>query len=303
MTRHWLLTALLLFTPAAAFAQASPAADGQHLVREVELTGLTRPDGKDSTLRVVLPVSAAQAWPTVLFLHGWSAEPIYYQTLANNLASRGFAVALFDQVDRFDYDLPDWIQGAGVSVDALEAAASDPTSPLFGEIDLSNLAVMGHSYGGVTTICFAAVDARVKVAVALTPGADMQQRDLFLNLARQVTVPLLVVGAEFDPVVTPYLWALPGFRSALTPHRLYVEIARGEHNNISDADIRFPVWRPFSRRWVWTVAPAEQRRISRSYATAWIEHHTGVRADTGGWTDGRQASADFRAAILSRWSR
>lgn len=296
---------LIVWTASLAGAQvADPAADGVHLLRRETIAGLTRPDGEGSTMQVVLPAGAGAARPTVLFVHGWFAEPDYYTGLAENLASRGFAVALFDNVDRFELDLEQWIVGARRALDALEQAAADPASPLFGELDLARLAVMGHSYGGSTTIALAALDARVKVAVALTPGAERRNHERLMALAAQDRVPTLVVGAELDPVVTPWVWALPAFRRlpAATP-RLYVEIAGGEHVNVCDVDVWFWVWRPLSMRFQRTASPEQQRELSRRYATAWLEHHLGITPDQGGWTDGSAAAADFQAELLSRYAR
>lgn len=300
--RGWPLVALAsCLAPAA--AQSDPAAGGPHLLRQESIEGLRRPDGRTSSLKVLLPVGAAAARPTVLFVHGWSAEAEYYRGLAENLATRGFAVALFDQVDKFELDIDRWVGAARGALDALEHANADPASPLFGELDTARFAVMGHSYGGATTVGMAALDPRVKVAVALTPGIEPRRRPRFEQLAAGVRVPLLVVGCELDPIVSSWGWALDAFRLAPIADKQFVEIAGGEHNNFTDIPFVFWVWRPFSRTWQRTIPPARQQELSRRYATAWLEHHLSVQQDPGGFTDGSAARRDFLSGALSRFAR
>jgi len=298
------LTGLLAGAPASAQTsshpgQSDPASAGGELVIHVPIPDVPRPDGDVADLDVILPVDP-KPWPTILFVHGWSAEPHYYTGLAEQLASRGFAVAMFDQVDRFELDLDQWRTGGQSALDALERATSDPASPLYGQLDLSQLGVLGHSYGGATTIALAATDPRVKVAVALTPGVDRRETAKLMAYAEQVTLPLLVLGAEFDPIVPVWRFPRPAFQRVPSQRRLYVEIARGEHNNFTDLDFGF--YAPTLIGWRRTISPEEQRRISRGWSTSWLEHHTGQRAWPE-WVDGRRAQARWVDGELSRWQR
>ena len=281
----------------------SPAATGAHTVVKDTLTGLARPDGKASELAIHRPLDASVPRPVVLFVHGWSAHPDHYRGLIENLASRGFVVAAFDQIDTYELDLELWRRAAASALDALTAAAADPQSPLFGALDLDRLAVMGHSYGGSTTLALAATDPRVKVAVALTPGCDRRYRDQLLELAGRVRVPTLIVGGEFDPVTPVRLFARPAFELLPASERLYVELARTEHVALTDYDFGYYVFRVRYGGWVRTMRAEQVRLLSRSYANAWIEHHLGVRTDTQGYVDGQAAAADEHAGNLSRYRR
>lgn len=303
MIRVVSLVVFALCAVGAAGAQ-DPAQDGPEAVTKVTLAGLQRPDGTPSNLEVTLPLANHRAWPVVLFVHGWSAKPEHYTGLVENLASRGFAVANFDQIDRFEGDLRLWEQAGKTAIDGLVAAAANPNSPLFGLLDLSQLAVMGHSYGGSTTTCLAASDPRVKVAVALTPGCqEGRSRTHLLQRATQVEIPILVIGAEFDPIVRASRFARPAFNSLRSAReKLYVEIARAEHLTVTDYDIGYWQWTPLRfPRWTRTRAPNEVRAVSRRYATGWIEHHLGIRADTLGLVDGSRAAQDAASRSLSRW--
>ena len=212
-------------------------------------------------------------------------------------------VAGFDQIDPIDLDLDRWRQAGVTALDALEAAQTDPGSPLFGALDLSRLAVVGHSYGGSTTLSLAATDPRVKVAVALTPGCEWSHREALLQRVAQIRVPTLIVGGEIDPFAPVRFYARALFDQVQAGERLYVELARTEHTAVSDYALVYPWFNLPSGGWVLTMPAAKVRRLSRNYANAWLEHHLGVRADTQGYVDGQTAAAELAAGDLSRVQR
>ena len=51
-----------------------------------------------------------------------------------------------------------------------------PSSPFFGAVDGSRVAMTGHSFGGLTTFLVAAQDPRVSVAVAMAPAAPSDRQ-------------------------------------------------------------------------------------------------------------------------------
>jgi dienelactone hydrolase len=55
-------------------------------------------------------------------------------------------------------------------LDQIVAAGQDPSSPFFGAVDGSRVAMTGHSFGGLTTFLVASQDPRVSVAVAMAPA-------------------------------------------------------------------------------------------------------------------------------------
>src|SRR5947207_293413 len=89
----------------------------------------------------------------------------------------------------------------------LDAGGGPPSSPVFGLLDLTRLGVMGHSYGGATTLIVSARDPRVKAAVSLEPGTKETYHATVLGRAAQVTIPIEVQGGEYDQVVSAAHWA------------------------------------------------------------------------------------------------
>ncbi|MCO5168493.1 MAG: alpha/beta fold hydrolase [Planctomycetes bacterium] len=270
---------LLLALSAPAARASDPSANGSHLVRRADLP-VTHADGSRSTLRVILPVDADRQHPTILFVHGLTASPSIYEGLAENLATRGYAVALFDQFPRASTDLEGWVRAARFSIDVLFRANVDPRSEVFDALDLDRLGAMGHSFGGMTTFGLAATDRRVKAAVALAPGA--RHLPTLLNYAStNPGVPLLVIAAQNDPIAVPGTFGRPAYDAIRHRHKQYVEIARGNHSNFSDLSLPLTL-----------ISPAKQRQISRRYANAWFDRHLRGLADPRGYTDGRHAAGD-----------
>jgi dienelactone hydrolase len=294
-----------VFILAPALAQ-DPSAQGPEAIMRVSL-GRDVPDayGEKSNVDVVLPANPSRRYPTILFIHGWFTVPSWYQGLIENLASRGYAVAVFNQVHRLDARLERWARGANNAVDAVFAASNDPASPIYGQVDLTRFGVVGHSYGGATAIVLGATDPRVKNVVALAPGAsEGANRRLLLRHAAQARVPTLVIGCEFDPIVPARRFAWPAFGAMPQAGRLYVELARAEHNNFMDiGPFGFWVFRPLTRRFAFTLRPSAHKRISRNYTNAWVDHYLGGKPDTSGWVDGRRALDGQRRNVVSLFDR
>ncbi|MBX3468123.1 MAG: alpha/beta fold hydrolase [Planctomycetes bacterium] len=276
-TIRGVLVLLALAAPAA--CASDPSANGSHLVRRADLP-VTHADGSRSTLRVILPVDADRTHPTILFVHGLTASPSIYEGLAENLATRGYAVALFDQFPRASTDLEGWVRAARFSIDVLHRANVDPRSEVFDALDLDRLGAMGHSFGGMTTFGLAATDRRVKAAVALAPGAR-HLRTLLDYASTNPGVPLLVIAAQNDPIAVPGTFGRPAYDAIRHRHKQYVEIARGNHSNFSDLSLPLTL-----------ISPNKQRQISRRYANAWFDTHLRGMADPSGYTDGRYAARD-----------
>jgi predicted dienelactone hydrolase len=245
------------------------------------------PDGARSTLRVHLPAAADAPRPALLLVHGLWVGPEVYEGTAQHLASRGYAVAMFDQWGRSSTDLPGWVGAGALALDALHAATARD-GPLEGALDLSKIGVLGHSFGGMTALGLAATDARVGAAVALAPGAT--QREALLRYAATMRdVPVLVIAAELDDVSLPATFCRPAYHAIPHARKLYVEIAGANHLNFSDVSL------PFGAR----IKGAQQRTIARRYANAWFDRFLLGDADAGGFTTGAFAAADDQLSLVS----
>ncbi len=106
-------------------------------------------------------------WPLVLVLAGFQGSYTMYRTYSLHYASHGFTVLGVDthsnlttaSHDKESYELVqclDWID--------------TEDSPLHGFIDMTKIAVSGHSKGGKLTFFLAAIDPRIDFVIAWDPS-------------------------------------------------------------------------------------------------------------------------------------
>ena len=105
--------------------------------------------------------TAGAPYPLVIYSHGFAANAAWASAVLEHLASHGFIVVAPEHVEQFDFD---WSEVPNSSIDrprdikqtldyAEQAAA--PEGDLAWLIDMENVAVVGHSYGGYTALAMA----------------------------------------------------------------------------------------------------------------------------------------------------
>jgi dienelactone hydrolase len=258
--------------PALAQVPVDPSQDGSLPTRSVKLD-VTGVKGEKTYLDLRLP-SSGGPFPVVLISPGWAATTKDFEALAEHLASRGFAAALFEQPHNWSSDMEEWAHELSRGADALESANADASSRVAGALDLSRLAVVGHSYGGAAAVSFAAEDARVKACVALAPVSQWHKDDL-LQHASDLTVPLLVEAGGSDWLAGLDQTRGIHDRATKAPARAFVEIKGGDHNLYQDSS-----------------GSSAKHAVAIGYLTAWLERFLAGKDDPDGWTTGVRAQAD-----------
>ena len=120
-------------------------------------------------------------YPLVVFSHGYGLSPIVYSALIEHYASQGYVVLAPEHNESFDGSLTEfWEELIDRPVDihrTIDYAEQLTTAgePLAGLIDLGNVAVVGHSYGGYTAL--AAAGARFDFAAYKTRCAALKADD------------------------------------------------------------------------------------------------------------------------------
>jgi pimeloyl-ACP methyl ester carboxylesterase len=139
------------------------------------------------------------------------------------LASHGFAVITVDP--NLPLDTPPVRATALLAaIGSLKDEQSRTGSPLAGKMDLTRLAVMGHSMGGGATLQVANMySMELKAAIPLAPWD-------IAGSYTMITVPIMVMAGESDAVAPVASHAMPFYESvpASTP-KAYVEFAGGDH--------------------------------------------------------------------------
>lgn len=146
---------------------------------------------------------AGEPYPAVIFSHGFGGTRLQSVDLTTHLASRGYVVVATDHAGRSMPDLLPCLfspplDGCSLSfddpaVDDVEALADwieDPPAWLAGRVDPSELALMGHSAGGGTTVTAGASHDRFRALIPMA-GGDALSRE----------VPTLRMAGSCDGIV------------------------------------------------------------------------------------------------------
>ena len=141
--------------------------------KEITSVGQALPDAQ--------PEQTDEPYPLVVFSHGYALSPIVYSTLVEHFASQGYIVLAPEHNESFDGELTEfWKELIDRPVDihrTIDYAEQLTKSgePLAGMIDMDNVAVVGHSYGGYTAL--AAAGARFDFAAYKTRCAALTADD------------------------------------------------------------------------------------------------------------------------------
>jgi predicted dienelactone hydrolase len=194
------------------------------------------------------PVSPGGPFPLVLFVHGSSSGRLFYTFLATGLALQGYVVAAADFPltalgtlgGPSDLNVSYQVGDLSFLCDQLAAASLNAADGLYGGIDGSRYAVVGHSTGGAVAELAAFAgndpaithDPRVAAAIPLSGDACMFDPPFFQTRR----VPTFAIGASNDLFVR---FANSGqwvFDNTSSPH-LLAELIGGEHMHFTDLDL------------------------------------------------------------------
>lgn len=186
--------------------------------------------------------------PLVVFSHGSCGIPNQSQFLTARLASHGFVVAApphpGNTTGEFSIcSTPAQIldsyanRPADVSfiIDTMLALSNDAESFFADLIDPTRIGVMGHSFGGLTTLRVSALDDRVSAGLALAPALF----DTMIDEVDSIAIPMMIQGGTLDTRTPFERTAVPAF-DLLGPPRYLVEIFDTGHYAFSDLCVTSP---------------------------------------------------------------
>jgi dienelactone hydrolase len=157
------------------------------------------------------PAGGAGPYPGVVFVPGYTSDYLNPKTpldetdviqWATFLASHGFVVMFINSANIATDGPPQKMNALLDAVDAFASEAARSGSPINGQLQLQNIAVMGHSFGGAAAL-FAAnagSNARISAVVALSPVPNNSSFGPYPN----DTVPSLIFGGQGDPLYSGF---------------------------------------------------------------------------------------------------
>jgi dienelactone hydrolase len=225
--------------------------------------------------------------PVVVFTHGYTGTFTDYTFLFEDLASRGYVVASVDHTfeatavefpdGRFvesvfgshlrntmradeqsmDYAVSVRLNDLNFVVNALESLNAGGSSMFAGKLDMSRVALAGHSLGGMTAILGVEQDSRFRAGVILdgvVPNSALSGTE----------TPMLLLAAGRDTWSDDELRLWSGLRGP----RIAVNLRSAEHLTLSDA-----VWLAVGAIKTGSMGPDKTVAAVRSYVAAFLDAH------------------------------
>lgn len=180
-----------------------------------------------------------ETFPLVLFSHGSGGVRVQSTFLTIPLASHGYVVAAPDHDGNTLYDL---VEDGDLDIESLGNGLFDRPKDLIAtldgvlgefDVDPDRIGASGHSFGAVTSLRSATLDARIRAVVAQTPAsAGLTWLGLETD-PTQLGIPVMIQDGGQDKTLpaetnAQLLWP------ALAPPRFYLSVLAGGHFTYSD---------------------------------------------------------------------
>jgi len=261
-------------------------------------------DGKSLPLnaRVWYPKTGAGPFPLVLIVHGNHQMEVFsdggYDWLGEHLAGRGY---LFASVDENFFNgnwVGDYSQGESYvrgwlllkHLDLWKQWNATEGNPFFGKVDLSNIALIGHSRGGQAVVTAGAMNPLnvhpedgnrklsfhhgIRSIISIAPNDPYQPSGWPVTLTN---VNFLTLFGGHDSDATGFWGQRPYFRTKFTDGNYWcksaVYIYRGNHGQFNTVWGRYDQNPP--ARWVLNTKPLmsgdDQRKAAKAFITAFLE--------------------------------
>lgn len=193
-----------------------------------------------------VPIAIGEsAFPVIIFSHGYQCIRTISADVMANLASHGYIAVAIDHLDAWASVFPDGRIVRGNAPDRPvpvrqvilqlqsrvrdirfvidELARLNLKDDFFrGRLDLDELGIFGHSFGGATAVDVCAADIRFKAGLSLDGGGHTNL------LGLQITQPFLIASGPDDPA-RPYRAAFRSLFDQLDRDAYWFRLRSAEH--------------------------------------------------------------------------
>jgi predicted dienelactone hydrolase len=280
----------------AAWAQARDKDQGNGILIESELTKIKTSSFTDAPL-----ADQQSSYPVLVMQPGMGPAIPDYTVLAENLASHGYIVVGVNPTYTSNLvtfpdgrvmlrsekgTIPDsagpaaadqlansimgvWSQDVIFVMDHLQSLNADPSSPFYQRLDLNQIGVFGHSFGGATAIAVCQKDARCKA------GADLDGTPFSAEAQSSIPRPFLFMTEDYSAGCDQNCLAIRQMAGHGQPGNVYnISVNGARHFNFSDLPLRqVPAVRPLFQAAGYTgsIDPARGEQIANAYLLAFFD--------------------------------
>ena len=154
--------------------------------------------------------------PAVIIVHGFNCKQKFLQKLPKQLSSHGFICIIYTALDQ---KRPfQWPPGLMAAYEILRGESMRPDSPIYDHVDLSAVALVGHSMGGAGVLHTAMMPypnglrGKIKTVIGLNPynGGPMMAEvggganDGLGDDLSHLQIPTMIVTGSYDLIAFPW---------------------------------------------------------------------------------------------------
>ncbi|MFC3746657.1 acetylhydrolase [Paenibacillus sp. GCM10012306] len=216
--------------------------------------------------------NAEPSYPVLLFSHGLTGNKMQNTYQVEKLVSHGYIVVGIDHtysstasvfpdgrvapliqeesksITDLDHANEQWVEDAKFVLDQVEGlAANDPDQRFTGRMDMNNMGMFGHSYGGATSVQMLMTDSRIKAALNMDGILYGQRRIPVEGLGK----PFLMISADStvayihtttDGPIDMKKEVLPRFANITKGGNYWMILNKTRHGSFTDFVLFTPVF-------------------------------------------------------------
>ncbi len=235
-----------------------PERDDREILTEIYYPSV---DGGDNS------VMAEEAFPLLIFGHGFVMTWSAYENLWTHFVPRGYIMAFPRTEGGFSPSHQDFGLDMAFLADTIQALGQEAGS--FFYQNLSGLtAVMGHSMGGGAAVLAASYNQNINALLALAPAETSPSA---IEAAQLVNRPSLIFSGSSDDVTPASEHQIPIYENLGASSRTFVSITGGGHCYFANFNFNCNLGElPTSGNI--TLTREEQQQITADFATPWLDY-------------------------------